>query len=513
MAKNISETDINYICNKILNQYKDENEQFISYVESALLKIRKYLEKKPKSENFKPDAFAEIIIKRINSRKVKSKTHVGIIAAQSIGEPVTQSALSYFHKLSGGDENINGLKELYKITHNKFDFSTVEFYLKPGDYDDTLRQKILNSMKYVNLNRVVLDVVYDGFNLRFYLYPHVIYSLKMHPSLILQRIKKYLKETNNNMATWDSTINLDLLYIEFIQPASKFLNWLDSKGIEYLVDSDILCIYKIKETSFEKDGKNTESNNDKDDTSKNTKSNNNKDDTSKNTKSNNNKDDTSKDIESNNDTNNEINTTEKNDNESKITNKFLFNYLISNNIEFDEKERYLILDSNYIYLNYENIKNLLDNVTLTGTKGVKKVSSKYRGDEFYIEVIGTDLDPLFENEYIDPDRSHYITYSNTKKVDNDLRKQSILKQLKRITNTDNSIHSTQHIDLLTDFMCRNDSITPMSRFGMRNNNYPFISQLSFEDPLNIIRTVLYGVEDNLSTVSAKLITGIYNDKI
>ncbi|ORX83840.1 hypothetical protein BCR32DRAFT_277662 [Anaeromyces robustus] len=38
------------------------------------------------------------------------------------------------------------------------------------------------------------------------------------------------------------------------------------------------------------------------------------------------------------------------------------------------------------------------------------------------------------------------------------------------------------------------------------NNYPFISQLSFEDPFNIIRTVLCGVEDNLSTISVKLIT-------
>jgi len=46
---------------------------------------------------------------------------------------------------------------------------------------------------------------------------------------------------------------------------------------------------------------------------------------------------------------------------------------------------------------------------------------------------------------------------------------------------------------------------------MKNNNYSFISQLSFEDPYSVIQDVVYGTEDNLSSVSSKLITGIYND--
>ncbi|ORX73451.1 hypothetical protein BCR32DRAFT_249935 [Anaeromyces robustus] len=203
----------------------------------------------------------------------------------------------------------------------------------------------------------------------------------------------------------------------------------------------------------------------------------------------------------------------KNDNKSKITNNVLYNYFISNNIKFEEKENYLILDSNYINLSHEDINNLLYNVTLTGTKGVHNVIPKYHGNEFYIEVTGTDLDPLFKNEYIDPQRSHYIIYSNTKEVDYNLRKQNILMQLKRITNFDNSFYNDQHIELLTNFMCRNNTIIPISRFGMKNSDYSFISQLSFEDPYSVIQNILYGVEDNLSSVSAKLITGIYNDKI
>jgi len=73
-------------------------------------KIRKFLEPKRKSPNFKPAEFVKMVVNYINSHKVKANTHVGILATQSIVEPVTQSVLSYFHKLAG-DDTINGLKE------------------------------------------------------------------------------------------------------------------------------------------------------------------------------------------------------------------------------------------------------------------------------------------------------------------------------------------------------------------------------------------------------------------
>ena len=60
-------------------------------------------------------------------------------------------------------------------------------------------------------------------------------------------IKKYLKESNSILEKWDSSLDLDNLYIEFKNPASKTLDWLDSNGIEYIVDEDILCVYKVKE--------------------------------------------------------------------------------------------------------------------------------------------------------------------------------------------------------------------------------------------------------------------------
>ena len=242
-----SESDINYICNKISNPFSNELIHFQVYIKNLLQKIRKFLEQKRKSPNFKPDEFVKKVINHINSHKVAANTHVGILAAQSIGEPVTQSALSYFHKLTGDDDTINGLKELYNITHNKTELSVVEFYLKPENYDEDSKERILNSFKYINLKDIVLDVVYDGFNLRFYLYSHTVFTTRLHPLIIHQTIKQYLKDSNNTLGKWDSSFNLENLYIEFKNPASKILDWLDSNGIEYVVEKDILYVYKVKE--------------------------------------------------------------------------------------------------------------------------------------------------------------------------------------------------------------------------------------------------------------------------
>lgn len=57
------------------------------------------LRHKPNLDSFNKEKFVKVVIEHIDNKRVKPSTHVGIIAAQSLGEPVTQLALSYFHKL------------------------------------------------------------------------------------------------------------------------------------------------------------------------------------------------------------------------------------------------------------------------------------------------------------------------------------------------------------------------------------------------------------------------------
>ena len=296
------------------------------------------------------------------------------------------------------------------------------------------------------------------------------------------------------------------MYIEFSQPSSKLLDWLDEHQVEYLVDADMLCVFKPKsnnENIYLEDRQKINAYT----TIDNNNNNNNNINNINNNKTNI-KDICTCDIENNNMEDEVTNTLEL---KSFNKNNFITNYFNNNQIKYEEKDKYYMLDSNYVNLNKEDIIKLLDNIVLTGTKGVVDVIPKYVGDEFYIEVIGTNLDSLFNNSYIDKTRSRYLVYSNSMDIDFELRKKNILMQLQRIVNVDSSSYNQNHIELLTDFMCRNNEITPMSRFGMKNGDYSFISQLSFENPYSVIQDVVYGTEDNLTSVSSKLITGIYNN--
>ncbi|ORX42871.1 beta and beta-prime subunits of DNA dependent RNA-polymerase [Piromyces finnis] len=447
--ESLSEIEINCICDKISKNF-EKDEKLQPYISEINDKVRTFLSKKPKSEKFNPDKFVNYIIQKIEDKKIKSNTHVGILAAQSIGEPVTQLALSYFHKLNGDKDNIDGVKELHNITKNKVDYDVVEFYLKSKDYDSNLKKKILNSMRYIALNDVVLDVVYDGFCLRFFLCKQAIFKYKIHPKIIFNCIKEYLEKTGNSISKWDSIVNLTELYIEFSQPASKLLDWLDENQVEYIVDMEILCIFKpninknkikVDETGETNDNSPDISYSDNDDDSN----------------------------------SNELQNTAKNE--------LIINYLNNNKIKFEDKGKYYLLNSDFVELNNNGIKKILNNVVLSGTKGVIKVVPKHYNDEFIIEVTGTNLGPLFENEYVDKDRSRYIVYGNLMDVDFESRKKNILKQLQKIVNNGSSCKN-QHIELLTNFMCQDNKILSMSRFGMKNDNFSFMSKLSFEDPYN-----------------------------
>ncbi|KAG4096144.1 hypothetical protein H8356DRAFT_1426531 [Neocallimastix lanati (nom. inval.)] len=125
----------------------------------------------------------------------------------------------------------------------------------------------------------------------------------------------------------------------------------------------------------------------------------------------------------------------------------------------------LYVDSNYINLSIDDVKTILEKVTITGTIGIAYITENIDKDEYKVDVNGTNLDPLFKNKYRDPER------------------------------------------LLTNFMCRNDTVNSMSCFDMNIKEYSFISRLSFEDPYIILHDFFYDIDDNLTSVSSKLITG------
>jgi len=62
-----------------------------------------------------------------------------------------------------------------------------------------------------------------------------------------------------------------------------------------------------------------------------------------------------------------------------------------NQIKYDEKDNYFIVESNYIDLSIEDIKTILEEVTITGTKGITNVTVNIDKDEYTVVVTGINI--------------------------------------------------------------------------------------------------------------------------
>ena len=89
------------------------------------------------------------------------------------------------------------------------------------------------------------------------------------------------------------------------------------------------------------------------------------------------------------------------------------------------------MDSNCVSLDTNDIQTILEEVTVTGTKGITKIETYNDNDQYIISVTDTNLDPLFNNQYIDPERSYYLVYSNPNEISFDQRKQNTFESIKK----------------------------------------------------------------------------------
>ncbi|KAG4108013.1 hypothetical protein H8356DRAFT_1334457 [Neocallimastix lanati (nom. inval.)] len=97
----------------------------------------------------------------------------------------------------------------------------------------------------------------------------------------------------------------------------------------------------------------------------------------------------------------------------------------------NSNQLFFIVDSNCVSLDTNDIQTILEEVTVTGTKGITKIETYNDNDQYIISVTDTNLDPLFNNQYIDPERSYYLVYSNPNEISFDQRKQNTFESIKK----------------------------------------------------------------------------------
>jgi len=112
----------------------------------------------------------DVIVKKFfdlfHLAKVQPGEMVGLVGAQSIGEPVTQSNLKSFHKAGSGQTVVGGLvrvKELLSISQKIKTPSTKIIIKEKYQNDEAVVKQISSHLKYTTLNDIIetLEIFYD----------------------------------------------------------------------------------------------------------------------------------------------------------------------------------------------------------------------------------------------------------------------------------------------------------------------------------------------------------------
>ena len=115
------------------------------------------------------DIVVSEIIELFSKALIQPGEMVGIVAAQSMGEPLTQMTLSSFHKSGSGVAGLQGTPRIRELLSYTKDIQQpyMFVYMKPEySNDKTIVNKIAASLRYTIMKDLVrkLDVVYDPIN-------------------------------------------------------------------------------------------------------------------------------------------------------------------------------------------------------------------------------------------------------------------------------------------------------------------------------------------------------------
>ena len=167
-------------------------------------------------------------------------------------------------------------------------------------------------------------------------------------------------------------------------------------------------------------------------------------------------------------------------------------------------------------------ESLLQNTVIRGIKNIDKVivrkeqdnmikiDGKYVNDETWVlDTVGTNLQDVLALDYIDRNKT---TSNNIIEVYNVLgieaARQCIYDELIEVIEFDGTYINSHHLDILCDRMTYNTKMTSIFRHGINNDNIGPIAKASFEEtPEMFLRAARHGEIDYMKGVSANVMCG------
>ena len=177
-------------------------------------------------------------------------------------------------------------------------------------------------------------------------------------------------------------------------------------------------------------------------------------------------------------------------------------------------------DEIYLLKNLQN--ELLDNLILRGVKNIEKVflrkisdnfeevDTKYvKKDLWVLDTLGTNLLDILALDFVDKTRTtcnHIIEIYNIFGIE--AARQSIFDEFSEVIEFDSTYINYHHLTMLADRMTCNDKMVSIFRHGINNDDIGAIAKASFEEtPEMFLKAAKHGELDNMKGVSANIMCG------
>ena len=459
-------TDITpYEAYEMINEKYSELEQYCYYCKpTRLFKMLYYYYLCPREliliKRFNKDVLHTllcIINEQFKRSIVAPGEMVGMIAAQSIGEPTTQMTLNTFHfagvaSKSNVTRGVPRIEEILSLSEN-LKKPSLTIYL-PSEYESD-KMRALSSMymiEHANLNDVVqsVEICFDPNDGNTKIHDDI-KMLKYH-----YEFEKMIDDCNNESSN-DSKDNSKWVLRLILNPDIMLQKNITMDDINYSIKSlyndDVDCIFSDY-------------------------------------------------------------------NSENLTFRIRLNNLIKKEkLKKDKNKPLDQSDEIYIIKNFQD--NLLKNVVLRGIKNISKVrvrkiqdnmvkeNDKYEKQEAWVlDTDGSNLIDVLSLDYIDTNRTHTNSIPEIYNVLGiEAARQSIFNELAEVIE-DVTYINYHHTSLLCDRMTYNVKLTSIFRHGLNNDNTGAIAKASFEEtPEMFLKAARHGELDLMTGVSANVMCG------
>lgn len=142
----------------IVKKFFEENPQFPEYIVDEAVE---YVPKDIKDADFKK--ILDNIVAEYKSSLISPNEAIGVITAQSVGEPSTQMTLNTFHFAGVATQSVEGLPRLIEILDAKknLEMPQMRLYLKKGGANEAKLKLVSSKIKETKLGEISSNVDID----------------------------------------------------------------------------------------------------------------------------------------------------------------------------------------------------------------------------------------------------------------------------------------------------------------------------------------------------------------